>query len=289
GLPDGPELFPGDGRNPSDPTDPDTDRDGLSDGAERLVHGSDPTLTDTDGDTLSDYREVTPRLLELAIDGLAESRRIVTSPSSVDTDGDGLRDEQEWNGLSLYGFLTDPSDPDTDHEGLSDFDEVIGANRRPTNPLESDTDGDGLVDSLDLSPTELWDLSWQGTFEPGMIRFTQRFDVRGVQGLSAQIWTYNLGENACVFLSDHTADATRSLPSPLSRPQGVVLPLSLDPSSDRGDDAVVPAFVYSLVRGTDFLATPPFYRNLAVGAPLDDHSYEFQLRIPKEVATDANI
>src|SRR5438046_9750745 len=42
-----------------------------------------------------------------------------------------------------------------------------------------------------------------------MILFTQRFDVRGVQGLSAQIWTYNLGENACVFLSDHTADATR--------------------------------------------------------------------------------
>src|SRR5205823_2001085 len=331
----------------------DTDRDGLSDGAERLVHGSDPTLTDTDGDTLSDYREVTPRLLELAIDGLAESRRIVTSPSSVDTDGDGLRDEQEWNGLSLYGFLTDPSDPDTDHEGLSDFDEVIGANRRPTNPLESDTDGDGLVDSLDLSPTELWDLSWQGTFEPGMIRFTQRFDVRGVQGLSAQIWTYNLGENACVFLSDHTADATRSsdesaanvlttlnrvlsdggehnftataanfvreeswgtassaygacdlghprqyrfeylydsnsfdidfvntaeaavrdddgnlfyhttlsVPIQLSKPQGVVLQLSMDPSSDRGDDAVVPAFVYSLVRGTDFLATPPFYRN----------------------------
>src|SRR5205809_5954615 len=86
----------------------------------------------------------------------------------------------------------------------------IGANRRPTNPLESVTDGDGLVDSLDLSPTELWDLSWQGTFERGMIRFTQRFDVRGVQGLSAQVWTCNLGQNACGFLADHTPDATRS-------------------------------------------------------------------------------
>src|SRR5437762_12146874 len=77
GLPDGPELFPGDGRNPSDPTDPDTDRDGLSDGAERLVHGSDPTLTDTDGDTLSDYREVTPRLFAPAIDGIAVASSIV--------------------------------------------------------------------------------------------------------------------------------------------------------------------------------------------------------------------
>jgi len=214
-----------------------------------------------------------------------------------------------------------------------------------------------------------------------MIRFTQRFDVRGVQGLSAQIWTYNLGANACVFLSDHTADATRSsdesvanvlttlnrvlseggehnftataanfvgeeswgtassaygacdlghprqyrfeylydshgfdidfvntaessvrddagdlfyhttlsVPIQLSKPQGVVLQLSIEASSDLGADAVIPAFVYSLVRGTDFLATPPFYRNLAVGVPLDDHSYEFQLRIPKEVATDANI
>src|SRR5436853_3879798 len=149
-------------------------------------------------------------MLDIVVCGLAESRCVVTSAVSVDTDGDGPRDEQEWKGLSLYGFLTDPSDPDTDHEGLSDFDEVIGANRRPTNPLESDTDADGLVDSLDLSPTELWDLSWQGTFKPGMIRFTQRFEVRGVQGLSAQIWTYNLGANACVFLSDHTADATRS-------------------------------------------------------------------------------
>src|SRR2546429_4126299 len=102
GLPDGPELFPGDGRNSSDPTDPDTDRDGLSDGAERLLHGSDPTLTDTDGDTLSDYREVTPRLLDLAIDGFADSRRLVTSPSSGDTDGDGRRGAQGWDGLALY-------------------------------------------------------------------------------------------------------------------------------------------------------------------------------------------
>ncbi len=84
----------------------------------------------------------------------------------------------------------------------------------------------------------------------------------------------------------HTA---LSVPIQLSKPQGVVLQLSIEPSSDRGADAVIPAFVYSLVRGTDFLATPPFYRNLAVGVPLDDHSYEFQLRIPKEVATDANI
>src|SRR5437867_3551438 len=359
------------------PAAPDTDLDGVADGLERSAVGTIPVLPDLDADGVPDGVEIAPHPVTFTIDGMSSVKTVRTNPIDFDTDDDGLPD-----GPELFpGDGRNPSDPDTDHEGLSDFDEVIGAIRRPTNPLESDTDGDGLVDSLDLSPTELWDLSWQGTFEPGMIRFTQRFDVRGVQGLSAQIWTYNLGENACVFLSDHTADATRSsdesaanvlttlnrvlsdggehnftataanfvreeswgtassaygacdlghprqyrfeylydsnsfdidfvntaeaavrdddgnlfyhttlsVPIQLTKPQGVVLQLSMDPSSDRGDDAVVPAFVYSLVRGTDFLATPPFYRNLAVGAPLDDHSYEFQLRIPKEVATDANI
>src|SRR5437773_1159079 len=210
GLPDGAELLPGGSQDPSDPTVPDMDRDGLSDGAERTVFGSDPTRTDTDDDTLSDLTEVTPRSLELEIDGLLEVRSVATSPASPDTDFDGLRDDLEWDGLSQYGFQTDPSDPDTDHDGLSDADELAGLNRRPTNPLEPDTDGEGLIDGLDLSPTELWDLQWQGTFHPGMIRFTQRFDARGVQGLSAQIWTYDIVDNTCVFLSDHTSTATRS-------------------------------------------------------------------------------
>jgi len=75
----------------------------------------------------------------------------------------------------------------------------------------------------------------------------------------------------------------------LSKSQGVVLEFSIEPSADRGEDGVVPAFVYSLVRGIDSLARPPFYRNLAVGAPLDDHAYEFQLRIPQELATEGNV
>ncbi len=381
GLPDGAELLPGDPQNPSDPTVPDMDRDGLSDGAERTVFGSDPTRTDTDDDTLSDLTEVTPRSLELEIDGILEVRSVTTSPASPDTDFDGLRDDLEWDGLSQYGFPTDPSDPDTDHDGLSDADELAGLNRRPTNPLEPDTDGDGLIDGLDLSPTELWDLQWQGTFHPGMIRFTQRFDARGVQGLSAQIWTYDIVDNTCVFLSDHTSTATRSsdesaanvvatlnrvlaeggehdfvattarhilqdsqgfassaygacdlghprqyrfeylydsnsfdiefvntqesvlhddsgdvfyqatleVPIRIAKPQSIVLQLSIGPQWDRGGENVVPAFVYSLTRGTDFAVTTPFYRNLAVGAPLDDHVYEFQFRIPAEVATDDNV
>src|SRR5207245_2782280 len=155
GRPDGLELIPGDGLNPSDPTVPDTDRDGLLDGAERLRYGSDPTLTDTDGDTLTDFAEVTPRMFQAEIDGVAVVRLLVTSPVSADTDGDGFRDDEEWNGVSLFGFITDPADPDTDRDGLSDFDEITGFNRRPTNPLFSDTDGDGVIDQLHPTPAAL--------------------------------------------------------------------------------------------------------------------------------------
>src|SRR3989454_1269947 len=381
GLLDGLELQPGEGASATDPTDPDTDRDGLRDGPERATYGSDPALTDADGDTLSDYVEVTPQAFRAEIDGQFVERPVVTSPIAPDTDGDGLRDDEEWDGESAYGFLTDPSDSDTDRDGLSDHDEVVGLNRRPTNPLRSDTEGDGVIDGPDLSPTELWAPTWKTTFEPGLIRFTQKFHALGVQALSATIWTYRITDGACVFLSDHTSTATRSsdesvenvlatinrvlveggetnftateaedlgqqgfgvsttsygacdllaprqyrfeyvhddrafsidfmnsaevavrddsgavyyhtvleVPIQLSKPQAVVLQFSISPEADRGGDPVVSALAYSLVRGSDFLATTPFYRNLAVGAAIDNHTYEFQLRIPKEVAREDHV
>src|SRR5207244_13168865 len=76
------------------------------------------------------------------------------------------------------------------------------------------------------------------------------------------------------------------VPIQLSKTQSVVLQFSISPEADRGGDAVVPALAYSLVRGSDFLTTAPFYRNLAVGAAIDNHTYEFQLRIPREVARE---
>src|SRR5207247_10215219 len=100
GLPDGAELLSGGSQDPSDPTVPDTDRDGLSDGVERIVFGSDPTRTDNDDDTLSDLTDVTPRSLELEIDGILEVRSVTTSPASPATAFDGLRVHLECDGLS---------------------------------------------------------------------------------------------------------------------------------------------------------------------------------------------
>ncbi len=42
----------------TDPNNPDTDGDGLTDGDEVNVHGTDPLVTDTDGDGFGDFEEV---------------------------------------------------------------------------------------------------------------------------------------------------------------------------------------------------------------------------------------
>src|SRR5207249_4824601 len=354
------------------PGTPDTDGDGISDGTERTTIGTVPVLPDLDGDLRSDGDEIGSRTFRFVVDGAAVERNIRTDPFDFDTDNDGLPDGSELfpgEGMSL----TDPTDPDTDRDGLSDLDEVQGLNRKPTNPLRSDTDDDGVIDGLDLSPTELWDLSWKPTFEPGLIRFTQKFHAFGLQGVSASIWTYRIDDGSCMFLSDHTGDATRSsdesienvvatinqvlvdggetnftatgaddlgqqgfgmatinygacdfweprqyrfeylqddrasnvdfvnirdvpirdesgglfyhasvdVPIRLSKPQAFILQFSLRPEEDFGSETVVPALAYSLFRGTDFPATPPSYQNLAVGAAIDGHAYEFQLRIPE--------
>jgi hypothetical protein len=64
----------------TDPSNPDTDGDGLNDGDEINVHGTDPLRADTDGDGLSDGAEI----------NIHE-----TDPLNPDTDGDGFGDFQE--------------------------------------------------------------------------------------------------------------------------------------------------------------------------------------------------
>lgn len=83
----------GEFQNGADPTDPDTDDDGLSDGDEVNVHGTDPTDPDTDDDGLSDGDEVN-------IHG--------TDPLDPDTDGGGVFD-----GLEVR-LCSDPLDPADD-------------------------------------------------------------------------------------------------------------------------------------------------------------------------------
>ena len=180
GLPDGVEIIIG-----TDPLDPDTDGDGIDDGDEIsggnpwIVdgHDSNPLDADTDDDGLSDGRE-----RELGLD-----------PTDPDTDGDGVQDGTELgmtegvpaganeNGFAFGGtdpavFIpdadptttTNPLDADTDDDGLSDGAEdanhdgkwtaTLGTTGTPglgeTDPNNPDTDGDGLQDGTEMGVTE---------------------------------------------------------------------------------------------------------------------------------------
>lgn len=113
----------------SDPLNPDSDNDGLSDGSELYTYNSSPLLVDTDDDGLNDQLEV-----------LIWN----TDPRLADSDSDGLTDSNEVSRGTI------PSNADTDSDGLNDGSEVVAG----TDPLLPDTDNDGLIDGEDPFPLE---------------------------------------------------------------------------------------------------------------------------------------
>ncbi|HUL44964.1 MAG TPA: OmpA family protein [Bacteroidota bacterium] len=135
----------------TDPHNPDTDGDGLSDGDEVLKYHTDPLKKDSDGDGLSDYDEVMtyhtdPNKMDTDGDGLSDGDEVLkyhTDPLKVDTDGDGLSDGDE-----VLKYHTDPLKVDTDGDGLSDGDEVL---KYHTDPLKKDTDGGGIDDGAEVA------------------------------------------------------------------------------------------------------------------------------------------
>jgi hypothetical protein len=120
----------------TDPNNPDTDGDGLTDGQEVNTYNTNPLLSDTDGDGHSDGSEITA-----GTNPLDPNDPPVVDPN-VDTDGDGIIDSQE----ATLG--TNPNNPDSDGDGLTDGQEV---NTYNTNPLSSDSDGDGLGDGVEVN------------------------------------------------------------------------------------------------------------------------------------------
>ncbi|HET6513247.1 MAG TPA: OmpA family protein [Candidatus Kapabacteria bacterium] len=112
----------------TDPNNPDTDNDGLRDGAEVNDHSTNPLNSDSDNDGLKDGAEINEH---------------ATNANDPDTDKDGLRDGDEIN-----KYRTKATNADTDGDNLKDGDEVT---RHSTDPLKADTDGDNLADGLEVN------------------------------------------------------------------------------------------------------------------------------------------
>ncbi|PKN56086.1 MAG: hypothetical protein CVU56_18060 [Deltaproteobacteria bacterium HGW-Deltaproteobacteria-14] len=168
----------------TDPTDDDSDDDGLRDGFEDEDHNgagsgffgatgtvgfgeTDPTAADTDGDGLQDGTELGVSVpqgsgtdLALFVPDADPTR--TTGPKDVDSDDGGMHDGAE--DTNLNGRV-DPgernplfaADDDRDEDGLTDAEEVLLG----TDPRVTDTDGDGLSDGAELA------LGAPGVRDPG--------------------------------------------------------------------------------------------------------------------------
>ncbi|ABS35729.1 DUF2974 domain-containing protein [Clostridium botulinum] len=139
----------------TDPNNPDTDGDKLSDGQEVLLYHTNPLLKDTDGDRLTDSEElylcdtdplkkdsdgngITDDLEDQDKDTITNYDEISlgSNPKLADSDFDNLTDDKEL----LY--KTSLTDEDTDNDGLTDGNEI----KYGTDPLNPDSDGDGIKD-----------------------------------------------------------------------------------------------------------------------------------------------
>jgi len=120
----------------TDPTEADTDGDGLDDGPEvdgaGLRPPTDPTNDDTDGDTLKDGVESNTGIWSSETD-------TGTDPASADTDGDGLPDGVENNSGTFVdsdNLGTSPLNADSDGDNVEDWYEVAASFTDPTNAGE---------------------------------------------------------------------------------------------------------------------------------------------------------
>lgn len=150
----------------TDPTNPDTDGDGLDDGPELAGAGlrppTDPTSDDTDGDGVKDGAESNNGTWSSGID-------TGTDPTRADTDGDGLSDGAENNSGTFVdsdNLGTSPLNPDSDGDNADDWYEVAASFTDPTDanvnpgipyPLP---DPDGSTGSAD-KPVKVYIMSGQ--------------------------------------------------------------------------------------------------------------------------------
>ena len=151
----------------------DLDLDGVNNLDEYLV-GSDPTQEDSDNDGLNDYDELntystSPIDSDSDDDGLSDDDEVNTygtDPNLTDSDGDGFDDKVE---LDLYG--TDPADGESIPESLGSFTESFESGVVPAGWISIESsDANWLVDVSEAS-------AGSGSIRSGIISNSQHSSV----------------------------------------------------------------------------------------------------------------
>jgi hypothetical protein len=122
----------------TNPFNPDSDGDGLCDGAIQV--GACTGVEDTNGNGIVDVGETNPRDSDSDCDGLSDGleRQIGTNPRRLDTDNDLIPDGIERGITGPASGVTTCTNPPIDADPST-----------TTNPLSADTDGDGKNDGLE--------------------------------------------------------------------------------------------------------------------------------------------
>lgn len=145
----------------TDPLNPDTDFDGITDGVEVNTLRSNPLSQDSDNGGLNDGIEFSYGFyLNDPSDDFQDSdgggvadwieRGQGTNPNNPNDDISNLKDSDN-DGLSdalEIAIGLDPNKPDTDEDGLSDATELLSG---LSSPFHADTDGGGINDSDELA------------------------------------------------------------------------------------------------------------------------------------------
>lgn len=146
GMPDSWETEHGLNPNKNSDASEDADNDGLTNLEEYLI-GTNPNNNDTDGDGIKDAVDSTPVT--------------VVATSLDDTDGDGIPDnldeDRDNDGIpntweTEHGLNPDEGDDaqmDSDSDGLTNSEEYSSG----TDPNNPDSDGDGILDNTDSTPS----------------------------------------------------------------------------------------------------------------------------------------
>ena len=142
------------------PRNPDSDGDGIPDGADVDIDGDGipDNGTDTDGDGINDASDVDQvGGGDADGDGIADS--VDTIDNRADADGDGLPDDLDPNDANTDSDgdgIPDGADVDVNGDGIpdngvdSDGDGINDRADADANPTLRDTDGDGVIDDYDM-------------------------------------------------------------------------------------------------------------------------------------------
>jgi hypothetical protein len=149
----------------TDPTKDDSDKDYDGDGLsnlEEFQRNTIPIYSDTDNDGLSDGEEVLIGFPGLFSNGSYKSDynlpRYFTNPTTNDTDSDGIFDGEEVEDGD-DNYKTNATNKDSDNDGIEDLEEILkGFDSFETDPTNEDSDNDWLTDKEEIDAYWGWSM-----------------------------------------------------------------------------------------------------------------------------------